>query len=1077
MGKQDLNPGYEFMYIGTFENTSQIEVPQFARAIRTTQFNATDPSVGRRRRLLNTEDSAVGGGMSAFNFVESTMSSVMNPETIDEYAREQNLVQDEQIEKDKERIVKNSERITQNAVRIATNTKQLDNTNVNMGKVMEGMMATRTEMASTSTRMSVVAGEQANLAEDVNRLNEKTTNQFKKVSADLRAQRDAEALLTRTFLAATDDIKEQLRRAERQTVVQRQYTKRLVHMTANSRIMESVVTSDVTKKFFEVIEALQYAQEINKYEHVPRVTGAIHTFYFVRPAMHFDAQLMGTVCRMTAKEVLSPVRFLNENLKDQRYYLESVPRCYNFPTYKCFSKVCTDSRANGALSNTCTKHTFMAGDSVSGIRNKLHEIPMFAQGMLEDDCVTNGVFDIANCLNPYTIDAFNKNGGSVACYDPRRLWREMNAYSNPHPLRGKYTGLYSSLKCHSTNPCTEGGGSCQDDKECLGSLVCPSYNEDSCKSADTGWGTFTARCCTQVKTEKRCSVAEPTHPAKVAECIVEQTRNAFDNERERLDVTECEEKEYSDDNGKQITPCCDGSCVVGEGGCTQDAHCLGHFMCGYDNCPSWPVENDVYPNRCCYDPLDVNACQATADRKGQSCAAGSAGRVGDGFAIFQGFRRAQTGPAAPRREETLGLMGYDDDDDDDGNELDLSGLAGGQGYEGRGVYSKPPFNTAIESQDTISSYNKLNVYATLFFDPIELAGEHEKRRRTVDRARAAERSKDAETLTARFLKLWSSGQYGRNLASAVYGQFINVTIAKDCNTGRTVVLDEELFQFSSELLRFTAGDSALSGWGTSDMVWTKGGEENNKNDYQRIAYVPYAEGNPCVVVPLEVGDEEVGSFSHVCCRSNMYSNLTLSEKDRSLISNPDLTQLTPYLDERVSRGETRLLQQNSVLDSMIRDLNQMASDTTPLLSANSSLRGFSTYLANRTRQSQNMAARIQNETRATVTRLNVLKNESDSRVGAMKKQLDAFNLEVEIGANKSASLKAEADLLEAEAEELRNKYDNIPKPYFTGFAFGSDEDNVRVFGFVLLLISMFNLLALEFWYVGKIKCRNEKKRD
>jgi hypothetical protein len=1083
-----------YTYVGTYEQTSSISVPQFVRGIElveaASEAEASD-SPGERRLLV--APAVVGGGAIAVGAGIGMLVAAMTPD-VDEAARAANNEQNEELKLIKKRIANNLAGTRSNTKAIAGTTADIADLKVRLGDLRKGLNETQQAALANTQRITTLRNNNVQQISALNASIAMINMQFASVTRDLQTQRDNTALLTRTIIETTKSLSNRLTRTELQNIVARQYAKRLVHLESNSRIMEQVVTADVIQKFYEVVEALTLSGEISSRNDLPRMTGALHTFYYIRPSVRFTAELNGLVCRMTAKEVLSPARFLNPNLEDQRYYLESEPECFSVNTNKCFKQtVCRELHPQSPFTNstTCQIDPWSIGDTVSGRKMAQKEIAQKSRTYLENACIQNGQFAIQDCVDRYLRNVAQsldtKRRSTTACYDPRRLWRERNAYINPHPLRGLVNqGKYS--KCTEETPCLEGGGTCNADSGCIGEYICPSISvlKNSClptRGAD-------ARCCRHPNDVPRSHYSDHLHEADVAasasdqhehgpfvtadckgvgyytsyESAIPDVTSSF-----RLSVLACIDKMKQEgitgtvemcESGQGFAsladpervlmqhknkPCCgtfeDSVCLVEDGECTLDSQCAGNLKCGYDTCPNWYSSGEQYAQRCCYDPLYQATCGKNTETSDPACASLQA-HVGDGFTIFQGFRRAVTGTRALKRHRGLGKRGWDDDDsdyphdyDNDGDPIttttslpSASSTSGGRVYENRGAYGKKAYDETKAGEDDADNYNKLKVYATMFFDPIELASEHEKKIRSFAQSLASpnlspEVLSDASLLSSKFTQLWSSGGYHRNLAAAIYGDFEDVAIAKDCNTGQTVVLHEELFQYTSEILRFTAGDPALAGWGRSTL------DSEGKTIYEK-----YPDNEPpCTIT--SVSSEEGGGLqgiSHVCCSPTVYSGATLAPEQREILSDPDLSQLTSSIDERVVAGTISQSKQRIALTSMVEELQTIATGRTTLESDNNRMSTFSSYLKNQTKQIVATADNVASESLVSAKRLEEMNVETARDIKSLEDRRSNNTERARAIVDERDALFVQRDKLRIESENLGSDYAELERNHFLG---------------------------------------------
>merc|ERR1719318_477414 len=140
------------------------------------------------------------------------------------------------------------------------------------------------------------------------------------------------------------------------------------------------------------------------------------------------------------------------------------------------------------------------------------------------------------------------------------------------------------------NPCDGGEGDCDNDKQCIGSLVC---GKDNC-----AWGG-TDDCCKPKF--KRCSGQDDGCCTKGKPCDVGE--GDCDNSKQCIGSLVCGYNNCAwggtDDCCKHMRckgkddGCCtkDKPCDEGEGDCDDDTECRGSLVCGKDNCP-WGDDDD-----------------------------------------------------------------------------------------------------------------------------------------------------------------------------------------------------------------------------------------------------------------------------------------------------------------------------------------------------------------------------------------------------------------------------------------------------------------------------------------------------
>ena len=129
--------------------------------------------------------------------------------------------------------------------------------------------------------------------------------------------------------------------------------------------------------------------------------------------------------------------------------------------------------------------------------------------------------------------------------------------------------------CAHDDPCHEGGGDCDQDSDCIGSLKCGNNNCRNEFSSDGSNWSSAADCCfgmyTILYVLNTCSQKMPQiwNPNAAFHHIVTS------------DIAEdCKGSPSTDWN------CCSDAfpCTLGGGDCDDDSQCAGNLVCGSDNC-------------------------------------------------------------------------------------------------------------------------------------------------------------------------------------------------------------------------------------------------------------------------------------------------------------------------------------------------------------------------------------------------------------------------------------------------------------------------------------------------------------
>ena len=129
--------------------------------------------------------------------------------------------------------------------------------------------------------------------------------------------------------------------------------------------------------------------------------------------------------------------------------------------------------------------------------------------------------------------------------------------------------------CAHDAPCYEGGGDCDRDSDCIGSLKCGNNNCRNEFSSDGSNWSSAADCCfgmyTILYVLNTCSRKMPQ---------IWNPNEGFDHIVTSDIAEDCKGSPSTDWN------CCSDAfpCMLGGGDCDDDSQCAGNLVCGSDNC-------------------------------------------------------------------------------------------------------------------------------------------------------------------------------------------------------------------------------------------------------------------------------------------------------------------------------------------------------------------------------------------------------------------------------------------------------------------------------------------------------------
>ena len=132
--------------------------------------------------------------------------------------------------------------------------------------------------------------------------------------------------------------------------------------------------------------------------------------------------------------------------------------------------------------------------------------------------------------------------------------------------------------CSSSNPCNVGGGDCDTDSDCAGSLRCGNNNCRAIGIPGSNWSS-SADCC-----EGNPNVVEFNDWVYIILIIVKLKQYYSINKF--FTATTTAAPGLCDGVPSTDWSCCSSSnqCGVGEGDCDSDSHCAAGLQCGVNNC-------------------------------------------------------------------------------------------------------------------------------------------------------------------------------------------------------------------------------------------------------------------------------------------------------------------------------------------------------------------------------------------------------------------------------------------------------------------------------------------------------------